>query len=131
MSYRIVATTAAIDSLIFGAMGLAIPGQLAQVLMDMELDPVAETLVRLVCAAYIGYALIAWLLRDAADPAVRRAVALSNAAAWGLSAGVVAAALVSGIGTSRVWILVAMQVVFAIAWAVTLLRVRVTAARTA
>jgi hypothetical protein len=131
VSFRIIAIIAAIDSLVFGAIGLAVPGQISVVFMDMQLDPTAEALVRLACSAYIGYAIIAWLLRDVGDPGIQRAVALANTVAWGLSAGVVAVAVASGIGTSRVWILAGMQVVFAIAWAATLLRIQVRAPRTA
>jgi hypothetical protein len=121
MTPRTIATVAAVTSLLAGAIGLVAPQALGSA-FGLQVDETAAALIRLACAAYIGFAALAWLARDLTDPAAWRAVAGANAVSWALSSVVVATALVSGVGDARVWVMVAMQVAFALAWATVLLR---------
>lgn len=121
MTPRTVATVAAITSLIFGAVGLVLP-QVIGTAFGMTFDPTATALVRLASSSYLGYAVLAWLARELSDPAAWRAVAGANAVSWALGAVVLAGAITSGLGDARAWALVAMQVVFTIAWALTYVR---------
>jgi hypothetical protein len=130
MGFRIVATIAAVDSLAFGIAGLVFPAQLASAIAG-ELDPLALTIVRLAAASYVGYGVLAWLVRDRQDARTIQAVCLANAVSWGLSAVVFAAALLSGLGGTVLWAIVAMQVAFAVAWLVPLRRPRAAVARSA
>jgi hypothetical protein len=126
MTPRTLATIAAITSFVFGAVGLVLPQAFATAFGE-QLDPLATTLARLACACYIGFALLAWLARDLTDPVAWRAVAGASALSWGLSAVVLAGASLSGIGDARIWAMVTMQVVFAVAWSVAYVRVARTA----
>lgn len=123
MSSRNLATIAAITSLVFGGVGLALPVAFGRV-FGIELDGTATALVRLACASYVGFAVLAWLARDLTDPRAWRAVAGANAVSWAVSAVVTALALVSGLGNVGAWALVAMQVVFGAAWSVAYIRTR-------
>jgi hypothetical protein len=116
MTPRTTATVAAVTSLVFGAAGIIAPESLGAA-FGIVLDPTGLALARLACAAYLGYAALAWLIRDVTDPGAWRAVAGSNSLSWGVSACVVAAAVISGLGDPRVWAVVAMQALFAAAWA--------------
>jgi hypothetical protein len=122
MSLRSLATLAAITSALFGVLGIIVPGQMTSTLFGVELDVIGTTLVRLTCAAYIGYAVLAWSARDLTEARARRAIAVSNSVAWGLSGIVLALGLLSGLGVARAWAVVAMQVLFAAAWALALVR---------
>jgi hypothetical protein len=115
MTPRAIPIVAALTSLVFGGVGLVLPGTLAAA-FGVELDPLSTALARLACAAYVGYDVLAWLARDLRDPEARRAVAATNAISWGLGAVVAAATVSTGIGDGRIWIMVVMQVGFAFAW---------------
>jgi hypothetical protein len=116
MTPRTTATAAAVTSLVFGAAGILAPGSLGSA-FGISMDPTATALARLACAAYLGYAALAWLVRDVADRGAWRAVAGANSLSWGLSACVVAAAVASGMGDARTWAVVVLQAFFAAAWA--------------
>ena len=124
MTPKVLATLAAATSLLFGVAGLAVP-QVFGTAFGLTLDPTSTALVRLACASYIAFGVLAWLARDLTDAAAWRAVAGASAVSWGLSAVVVATAIVSGLGDSRAWVMVAMQIVFAVAWSLVLVRPRV------
>ena len=90
--------------------------------LGIDLDAIGVWVARLASTAYLGFAVLAWLSRDVADPVSTRAIAAGNAVAWGLGAAIVAAALVLGYGEPRAWAFVVMQVAFATAWSLTLAR---------
>ena len=115
MTLRMVATVAALTSLVFGAGGLALPQAMAAT-FGADLDPTGIALARLASASYIGFAVLAWLARDLTDPGAWRAVAGANGVSWALSAVVLTVAIVSGLADARAWALVALQVVFTLAW---------------
>ena len=121
MSFRTLARVNAATSLGFGLVGLILPSALASAL-GLEFDGVAVWVARLASTAYLGFAVLAWLSRDVADPVATRAIAAGNAVAWTLGAVVVAAGLVAGFGEPRAWAFVVMQVAFATAWSLTLAR---------
>ncbi len=118
---RTVALAGAITSTSTGILGLLIPDLLASA-AGVDPDAVVTTLIRLACAAYLGYGLLAWLARNVTDVVAWRAIATANAVSWGLSACALAIGLGSGLGAAWIWILVAIQVVFAVAWASALVR---------
>ncbi len=121
MSFRTLSGANAATSLGFGLVGLLVPSVLATAL-GIDLDAIGVWVARLASTAYIGFAVLAWLSRDVADPVSTRAIAAGNAVAWGLGAAIVAAALVLGYGEPRAWAFVVMQVAFATAWSLTLAR---------
>lgn len=121
MTPRTVATVAAITSLIFGSVGLIQP-QFMTTAFGIEATPTVLALGRLLSASYLGMAVLAWLARGLTDTAAWRAVAGANAVSWALSAVVLAIALVSGLGSSPAWALVAMQLVFTLVWSMTYVR---------
>ncbi|MEO5919274.1 MAG: hypothetical protein ABIQ17_06910 [Candidatus Limnocylindrales bacterium] len=123
MSSRYLATVAAITSLLFGGVGLVLPEAFGRA-SGIEFDATATALVRLACASYVGFAVLAWLARDLTDPMAWRAVAGANAVSWAVSAVVIALALVSGLGTAVSWALVAMQVGFGVVWSVAYIQAR-------
>ena len=129
MTPRTFATISAITSLSFGVVGLVMPQVLGKA-FGVEFDLTAMALARLASAAYVGYAVLAWLARDVTDPVASRAVAGANAVSWALSAVVVATAIASGVGDGRLWIMVGMQVVFAVGWSLAYGRRPVIVART-
>ena len=123
MSSRNLATIAAITSLFFGGVGLALPEVFGKAFGN-EFDATATALVRLACASYVGFAVLAWLARDLTDPTAWRAVAGANAVSWAVSAVVMALAVMSGLGNTGVWALVAMQVAFGVVWSVAYVQTR-------
>jgi len=121
MSFRTLSGANAATSLGFGLVGLLVPSVLATAL-GIDLDAIGVWVARLASTAYLGFAVLAWLSRDVADPVSTRAIAAGNAVAWGLGAAIVAVALVLGYGEPRAWAFVVMQVAFATAWSLTLAR---------
>jgi len=115
MSSRVIATVGAVVSLIFGAIGLVTPGALATV-FGITLDPTGAAAVRLAFASYLAFGLLSWLARDLTDARAWRAVAAASAASWALGAIVFASALLSGLAGNQAWLVVAIQVLFTIAW---------------
>jgi hypothetical protein len=121
MSFRTIAHVNAATSLAFGLVALIVPAALASA-MGLQLGGIAEWLTRLASTAYLGYAVLAWLSRDVTDPLATRAIAAAFAASWTLGAVIAAAAVGSGLGDPRAWAFVVMQVAFAIAWSLVLVR---------
>ena len=122
MSPRTLSPIAAVTSLVIGGLGLVAPGALAAPL-GVTLDPTGVAVARLACAAYLGYAVLAWLARDLTDAAAWRAIAAANAAGWGISAAIVAFGIGSAGLEGAAWLMVATQVAFALAWASAYVRV--------
>ena len=116
MNRQSLMTIAAGVSIISGLAGLFAPAQLAA-LFGVTLDDVAMSQARLLGAAYLGYAAIAWLARDVTDRAAVRAIALGSALSWAISAIVTAMIVITGLAGAQTWVLVAVQAAFATAWA--------------
>jgi hypothetical protein len=116
MSPRTLSPISAVASLTLGGLGLMIPGTLAAAL-GMALDPASIAVARLACAAYLGYAVLDWMARDVTDAPAWRAIAGANAAGWGISAAALALSVWASGLDGRVWLMCAVQAVFAIAWA--------------
>ena len=123
MTSRTFLTVAALTSLAFGMVGLVLPAQLAGSLGVTTADPLLIAVIRLLSAAYLGYGILAWMMRPVSDVAALRAMAAANAASWGLSGIVLAAAVLGGLGDARAWMPVAMQAAFAVAWGIWFVRV--------
>ncbi len=121
MTPRMVATAGAFTSLLFGAAGLAVPTAMASG-FGISLDATGVGLARLACASYVGFGVLAWLARDLTDPDAWRAVAAAQAVGWGLAAVVVVVEIPSRLGDARAWAMVALQVLFTLAWLVAFLR---------
>ena len=116
-------TIAALTSILSGLVGLFAPGQMG-LLFGLALDDVAVAEVRLLGAAYLGYAVLNWLARNVTDRAAVRAIALGNAVSWAISAIVTAVVLVTGLAGPQAWLLVAVEAAFAAAWTSFALRER-------
>ncbi len=122
MSPRTISPIAAVASLVIGGLGLIAPQALAAPL-GMTLDPVGIIVARLTCAAYLGYAVLTWMARDVTDAASWRAITAANAAGWGISAATLALSVWSAGLDGRVYLVIAIQVAFGLAWASTYVRV--------
>jgi hypothetical protein len=109
-------TIAAGVSVLSGVGGLVAPVQMGA-LFGITLDDVAVGQVRLLGAAYLGYAAIAWFARDVTDRAAAGAIALGSAVSWAISAIVTVTIIVTGLPGPQAWLLVAVEAVFAAAWA--------------
>lgn len=116
MSLKTLMTTAAAVSVLSGLSGLVAPAQMGA-LFGLTFDDVAVSQVRLLGAAYLGYAAIAWFGRDVTDRTAVRAIALGNAVSWGISAIVTGIVIVTGLAGSQAWLLVLVEATFAAAWA--------------
>ena len=115
MSPRMVATAAALVGLMFGAIGLIVPGTMATA-FGASLDRTGEALARLACASYDGFGVLAWLARDLTDARAWRAVAGGSAVSWALGGVVMATGGLSGLAGGQAWLIVAMQILFTLAW---------------
>jgi hypothetical protein len=80
------------------------------------LDDVGRSQTRLLGAAYLGYATIAWAGREVRDHAAQRAIAVGNLVSWGISLAVTVLAIVTGLASSQAWLIVAVAVAFTAAW---------------
>ena len=116
MNRRTFMTIAAGEAALVGLAGLLAPAQLAGV-FGVTLDEAGLAQARLLGGAYLGYVTILWLLRDARDATVQRAVALGSLVPWALGLVVTVAGIAAGLGTTQTWFLVGLQVVFVAAWA--------------
>ncbi len=108
-------SVAAAVSVVTGLGALLAAAQLATV-FGVKLDDVGLSQTRLLGAAYLGYAAIAWFGRDVLDSAARRAIALGNFVSWALSLVVSIAAVVIGLAGAQPWLAVALEVVFTAGW---------------
>ena len=134
MSPRTLAPVAAV-SLVFGGIGLLAPDALATA-FGITLDPTGIEVVRLTCAAYLGYGVLNGLARGVTDAAAWRAIATGNAVGWGAGAVVLVLAA-AGVFRSvagfdgRAWLIVAMQVGFTAMWSLAYVGAERAADRTA
>jgi hypothetical protein len=109
-------TIAAGVSVLGGLADLLAPAQTAA-LFGITFDDVAVSQARLLGAAYLGYAAIVWFARDVTDRAAARAIALGNAVSWAISAIITVTIIVAGLVGAQAWLVVAVEAVFAAAWA--------------
>jgi hypothetical protein len=116
ISTRRFMTTASGISVLSGLAALFAPAQMGA-LFGITLTDVAVSQARLLGAAYLGYAVIAWFARDVTDRTAGRAIALGSALSWAISAVVTVMAVASGLAGSQAWLLVVVEAVFATAWA--------------
>jgi formate hydrogenlyase subunit 4 len=107
---------ATVVSVICGLAALLAPAELAAI-FGVKVDDVTISEARLLGAAYLGYAAINWFGRDVRDISAQRAIAIGNFASWTLSLVVTLVAIATGLGNVQTWLLVAVEVPFAAAWA--------------
>jgi hypothetical protein len=90
MTLKLLFTVNAVVGALFGLGFFLVP---ASVLAPYGItaDAVATVLGRLLGAAYLGYAAVSWLMRDAPDSPARRAIVLAFVISY--AAGLVAAVL--------------------------------------
>jgi hypothetical protein len=115
MSRQTFMSLAAGVSVVAGLGELLAPAPLAAV-FGVTLDDVGSSVTRLLGAAYLGYATIAWFGRDVRDNAAQRAIALGNFVSWALSLVVTITVVVIGLAGTQSWLLVVPEVVFTAAW---------------
>jgi hypothetical protein len=106
---------ATVVSVVCGLAALLAPAELAAI-FGVKVDDVTISEARLLGAAYLGYAAIAWFGRDVRDSSAQRAIAIGNFASWTLSLVVTLVAIGTGLGNVQTWLLVAVEVPFAAAW---------------
>lgn len=116
MNMRSFMTISAGVSVVSALALLVTPAQMGA-LFGITLDDVGVGQSRLLGAAYLGYAAISWFARDVADRVAVRAIALGSAVSWAISAIVTVTVVVAGIAGAQAWLLVAVEAVFAAAWA--------------
>ena len=114
MDRRTFMTIATAVSVCSGLAGLLAP-QLATI-FGVTSDDVALSQVRLLGAAYLGYAATVWFARDVRDSSAQRAIALGGVVSWALSLVVTVVAISTGLGTTQTWLLVAVEMPFVTAW---------------
>lgn len=116
MSRKTFMSVAAGVSVATGLGALLAPAPLAA-LLGVTLDDLGSSQTRLLGAAYVGYAAIAWFGRDVRDNAAQRAIALGNFVSWALSLVVTIAGVVIGVAGAQSWLLLVVpDVVFTAAW---------------
>jgi len=116
MNRQTFMSAAAAISVVTGLGALLAGSQLAAV-FGVKLDDVGLSQTRLLGAAYLGYAAIAWFGRDVRDNAAQRAIALGNLVSWALSLAMSIAAVVIGLAGTQSWLAVALEAVFTAGWA--------------
>jgi hypothetical protein len=115
MNRRAFLTIAAGVSIVTGLGALLFPAQLAAA-FGVTLDDTGTALTRLLGAAYIGYAAIAWAGREVRDHDARRAIAVGNLVSWGLSLAVIVIGIATGLAGTQAWLLVVLAAAFTVAW---------------
>jgi hypothetical protein len=116
MHVRSFMTISAGVSIVSALALLVTPAQMGA-LFGVTLDDVGVGQSRLLGAAYIGYAAIAWFAKDVTDRAAVRAIALGSSVSWAISAIVTVTVAATGLAASQAWLLVAVEATFAAAWA--------------
>jgi hypothetical protein len=107
---------AALVAAIFGVAFLLAPGQ-TMALYDVTLDEAGLFIARLLGAAFLGFAVINWLVRDAAPSRERQAIALALFVSLGLGFVASLMAQLAGIANSLGWLTVALYLVFSLGFA--------------
>lgn len=130
MNFRSVASANGVFSIGYGAAALAVPAAITS-LYGIDLTDREALLVRLLAASYLGFGIIAWLVREVTDAVTRTAIAAGAFVAWGLSIPVSVAAQLAGHANALGWTTPALQVAFTLAWALVLLESRRSGARAA
>lgn len=105
----------AIVDLLFGIPAIFAPGQLAG-MYGLTLDNAGIDVMRLVGANLIGYAAIAWFMRNAAASEVRRAVLMGIFVGFSVNAIVFVINALGPAGTPAVWFNVVLALAFALAY---------------
>jgi hypothetical protein len=113
MNGRTFMSVAAGVSVVTGIGALLAAPQLAAV-FGVKLDDIGLSQTRLLGAAYLGYAAIAWFGRDVR--AAHRAIALGSFVSWALSLVVSIVAVASGLAGTQSWLAVALELVFTAGW---------------
>ena len=116
MDKRTFMTIAAVFSVGTGLGALLVPAQFGA-FFGVTFDDVAVSQARLLGASYLGYAAVIWFGRDVRDSGAQRAIAVGNLASWSVSLVVTLVGIGSGLGNAQTWLLVALEVPFAAAWA--------------
>lgn len=101
MSWKTFMTAAAAVSVLIGLSGLGAPTQVGG-LFGLTLDDVAAAHVRLLGAAYLGYATIAWFGKEVTDRTAMRAIALGSVVSWAISAIVTGIGILTGVAGLQV-----------------------------
>ncbi len=101
---------AAIDGVFFGVTSVVIPDTVAS-WFGGTLTPFAAVVARVAGSTILGFALLNWWARDAADGDARRAIALGNVVGFALVAVVTAQAAIAGTMNALGWAVTVVNVV--------------------
>lgn len=113
MSFRMVASANGVVSALTGLVAVIAPGVLASIYQQAVSEREAS-LIQALGASYLGFGLLLWMVRDAADTGVRRGVAAGSVVAWAVS--LVISFIWLRLAGPAIWGNVALQVVFSVAW---------------
>lgn len=118
MDFPTVALIQAVVWLVVGAAFLAVPRRWVAP-FGTRMDATSDMFGRLLGSAFLGFAVLCWFGREAADTAAQQAIVWSNLVLNGLAAVIHARAVVRGeVLNARGWGLVALTGVFAVVWAI-------------
>ena len=115
MNRQAFMTIAAAESVVTGLAALLGPTQLAA-FFGVTIDDVGMSLTRLLGTAYLGYAATVWFARDVRDVTAQRAIALGNFVSWTLGLVVSVVGIVTGLAGPQGWLLIGLEVTFAVGW---------------
>ena len=118
MTFKLVCITNAVLTFGFGIAFIVAAGTIAP-MYGMTLTPGGLLLVRLLGAAFIGFGVICFQARDAADSPARRAIALGIVVGNALGAVIALLGVTSGAQNSLGWLSVALYAILAAGFGMT------------
>jgi apolipoprotein N-acyltransferase len=116
MKLSILFVINAIVSLIFGLVAVFAPGQLAAIYGGTVNDAVLA-LYRINGASLIGFAAVAWFIRNAPASEARRGILFGFIVGYVVYTLVFLFVALQGIGTAMIWVNVVISLAFALAYA--------------
>lgn len=115
MNLRNLFTLNAIAAVLFGLAFVLVPGSLTD-LYDAELSDAGLYIARLLGAAYLAFAVLAWGSRDAQDSTARQAIVLALFVGFVFGFVISLVGQLNNIVNALGWITVAIYLLFAIAY---------------
>lgn len=124
--YRLFVLAVALNSGVFGLLFLVVPDATLG-LFGARLDPLDALVLRTFGGAILGLASFNWLLRDHEGGQVRRAVAVSDIAAYAITSALIAFGSASGLINWLGWLVAAFHGLVAVGLVPTALLTRLPA----
>lgn len=105
----------AIVAALFGIAFVLVPAQVIQ-LYGITVDAPLKYVGQLLGAAFVGFAILTWLARNATDSDARRAIVLALFVSDGVGFVVALIGQLAGVVNSFGWLNVAIYLLFALGW---------------